>query len=680
MTRDTGDTMEGSSSQAAPSGPLPAESDLHTWSDFEFVDWNAFAEPVTWPLDPGNDLLGLLDGGDGPHLVVDAPPSRHSSSIDLDAAITLQARPNAMAESSSDDGMVVLTPLPSSAMSVLSISTPAADPLGPAILGSPPVGLGLPSGGSSAPSVSENRAAAESSQVVATATVQRTPPTKHPELAQSQGSPSHQGAEIVEVQSSSLSSPSRVSNQTSALDAPAFNCFTMRPILPKSPTKDSSTGSDALQRTSAVLPVLGKRKQNTQAGRKKIKSVRRAGACLRCRIYKESCDENTPCGRCIAVSNTAKVFRQPCYREPLNNVIAFRAGNARAGKIRSEPMVPRWASEDTLVRHVTLFYPFKAAIRASNANLVIQCRKFIPYTWDVLVEPWTISTGDVITLQSSPFTCYDLDTGLTEMTEYLASTKTALLDESLDGVDDQILKLSFAEAIRYSSIYPDSAVSVALSIRAASYFSRTRMVMTGANVLDLPYFGDDRLSVGGGLPIPAVLDYQVDYLAIRHMLDCMKQIVRRLKTLIFSQNVRNGWYEVYLTTFVLLSSLETVHARQIDILRRFESQGGSLLSQVHSTGLTMIKEWEYSAKILIYHYRAILKGMIPFASTWNDEHARDMRQNCRLDEDAISYVRSLAEVIKSRQFELRDACQQDLDNSSAKPLVWISQLYMDDME
>ena len=69
-------------------------------------------------------------------------------------------------------------------------------------------------------------------------------------------------------------------------------------------------------------------------------------------------------------------------------------------------MVPRWAAEDIIVRNVKLFYPFKAATAAANnANLIIQCRKFIPYEWDVLIEPWTIGTGEIIDLQSSPFTC-----------------------------------------------------------------------------------------------------------------------------------------------------------------------------------------------------------------------------------------------------------------------------------
>lgn len=113
---------------------------------------------------------------------------------------------------------------------------------------------------------------------------------------------------------------------------------------------------------------------------------------------------------------------------------------------------------------------------------------------------------------------------------------------------------------------------MALSIRAASYFSRTRMVMGGANVLEMPYYEDARVLINGRLPIPAVLDYQVDYLAIRYMLGCMKQSIHLLKKLIFTQSTQKGWYEIYLATFVLLSSLEIVHARQIQILRRFETK------------------------------------------------------------------------------------------------------------
>ena len=69
---------------------------------------------------------------------------------------------------------------------------------------------------------------------------------------------------------------------------------------------------------------------------------------------------------------------------------------------------------------------------------------------------------------------------------------------------------------------------------------------------------------------------------------------------------------------------------------------------MHSTGSAMIQEWGYSAKILIYHYRVILKGMIPFALAWDDNHEKRMREQCRLDDTALKYIRHVGQVIKGR--------------------------------
>lgn len=91
--------------------------------------------------------------------------------------------------------------------------------------------------------------------------------------------------------------------------------------------------------------------------------------------------------------------------------------------------------------------------------------------------------------------------------------------------------------------------------------------MGGHNVLELSYF--QHLQVYNRVPIPAVLDYQLDYLAIQCMTKQMKKITTRLKDILFVKNNFKSWYEVYLTTFVLLCSLETVHAKQIEILNRF---------------------------------------------------------------------------------------------------------------
>ncbi|KAH7019025.1 hypothetical protein EDB80DRAFT_699706 [Ilyonectria destructans] len=446
------------------------------------------------------------------------------------------------------------------------------------------------------------------------------------------------------------------------------------PKLPRSAVSSSASGLESSPRNPTAPPGKGKRKRNTEAKRNKIKSVRRAGACLRCRIYKEQCDENTPCARCISIASSAKLFRQPCFREPLDIVIAFRAGNARAGKIRSEPIKPNWSAEDLVLKTATLYYPFLKPGANAGVYLSIQCRKFLPDRQDVLIEPWALPNGEVVTITSPPYACYDSDLGSTALEEYLEKCKSALLEEAMDSLNDDIVRSGMIEAERYSSQNPESAVSLAMNIRAATYFSRTRMSMGGPNILELSYFED--LQVHDRVPIPAVLDYQLDYLAIRYMTEQMHRITKRLKKILFAKNNFTSWYEIYLTTFVLLCSLETVHAKQIEILDRFAAKGDRL-PRVECTSSTMIEEWEHSAKILIYHYRAILKGMVPFSTPWDNEQTQRMRSKCSLDEKALDHIRELQLLIKDRDAELQKVSREDLNNSGAKPLVWISQLYVD---
>lgn len=137
------------------------------------------------------------------------------------------------------------------------------------------------------------------------------------------------------------------------------------------------------------------------------------------------------------------------------------------------------------------------------------------------------------------------------------------------------------------SLFQKSAVSSAMNIRAAAHFSRTRLHASGANSLELPYFEQNEVRLRGLVPIPAVLDYQIDYLCIRYMLAQMRDTADRLNEIIFPRSKKDqasgaraehsAWYEVYLTCFVLLCSLESVHQRQIEMVKRWASHVSRLV-------------------------------------------------------------------------------------------------------
>lgn len=60
----------------------------------------------------------------------------------------------------------------------------------------------------------------------------------------------------------------------------------------------------------------------------------------------------------------------------------------------------------------------------------------------------------------------------------------------------------------------------------------------------------------------------------------------------------------------------------------------------------MISEWEHSAQILIYHFRCVLKGMVPFSLSW--DYLNGNRVRAGLDDDSYSYVQNIASLLKDR--------------------------------
>ena len=206
-------------------------------------------------------------------------------------------------------------------------------------------------------------------------------------------------------------------------------------------------------------------------------------------------------------------------------------------------------------------------------------------------------------------------------------------------------------------------MSHALTIRAAAHFSKRRLHLA-ENSLDLPYFEDMRYRVRQGVPIPATLDYQLDYFTIKYMLKRMSFATKRLTHIIYNNKQDPSiWYEVYLACLVLLCSLESVHQGQIQMMQRWgESvslpkpladcdrlmtvlpQASAITAGIEHTSLMMIHEWRHAAKVLLYHYRMILKAMIPFQTPWEQWRIDEMTGSADFDQDSANYVKSVIEI------------------------------------
>ena len=64
----------------------------------------------------------------------------------------------------------------------------------------------------------------------------------------------------------------------------------------------------------------------------------------------------------------------------------------------------------------------------------------------------------------------------------------------------------------------------------------------------------------------------------------------------------------------------------------------------------MIEEWRASAKNLIYHFRCVLKAMVPFSLLWTAQK----QKQANLDNESLSYIKRTAALIEARsEFRLR---------------------------
>lgn len=123
----------------------------------------------------------------------------------------------------------------------------------------------------------------------------------------------------------------------------------------------------------------------------------------------------------------------------------------------------------------------------------------------------------------------------------------------------------------------------------------------------------------------------------------------------------------------------------------------------------MISKWRASAKNLLYHYRVVVRGMVPFSPSWDPEKQKQLE----LDAQSLEYIQTMSKIIvqRSKSFfftftslvhirvflplvmsmpstntlliftpseaELSALREERGDNSSARPLVWLVELFLD---
>ncbi|KAF3020918.1 hypothetical protein E8E14_002226 [Neopestalotiopsis sp. 37M] len=329
----------------------------------------------------------------------------------------------------------------------------------------------------------------------------------------------------------------------------------------------------------------------------------------------------------------------PCLRLSLDDVQAFRAGNSRVGQFRSTLPTYRWSTENPEIRRIRISFQFPPSILTGREapSLLVTCREFLPSTEDQLTNTVVSSDGDEITINFPAYAC-----------------------------------LSLAEARRYAQSRT-TIVSRVLKVHYANFLSENHLVIVGPETLGIEAVNNSKFQENGRVLAPWSIDAQMDVLYIAYFQTHMKHVISGLKKLIFSRDdKRETWYEIFLAIFVLLSNLESVHECQVSYIQRFCKSNGTIFAAANQVKEKMIEEWQQSAKNLIYHFRVVIKGTLPFAQTWTE----DMQEKAGIDNKSMDYIKRISSMAANRREELLKLCTINAVEQDPKPLMWIASLFL----
>lgn len=198
-------------------------------------------------------------------------------------------------------------------------------------------------------------------------------------------------------------------------------------------------------------------------------------------------------------------------------------------------------------------------------HLRFVCREFVPKSEDTHFISWQVH-GKVMTVQLPPFAVCDPPDLKARVSEFLDAACPSVLDYILEGLEDERSILTMKEAMRYTAKNQSKVINLALKIRCASFCSQGWGSITGTETLgierhDFNEFGKCGYAAydrGVDRPLPLSIDHQIDVALLLTIKEYQKTLLKELQRKIF-QKGEKPWYEIYLTTYILLSNLEYVH-------------------------------------------------------------------------------------------------------------------------
>lgn len=401
----------------------------------------------------------------------------------------------------------------------------------------------------------------------------------------------------------------------------------------------------------------------TQVGRKKRRSLteeerqtacelRKRGACLRCLYNHEPCGLGDVCPRCMAISSP-RIWKMPCLRMRLVDAELHRTGFLSYPE--GLPRIDTWVNSKVDIWLYNVGNADPSSSPQSRPRLHITCCQHNPLPGVRHNKSWTKGVMRVdIYLPTYAMKDHQIREASKQMDGLVDAQYDTLVHELGIGQDEIVMR-TLKEAIRQADnceVLKDSLKISVMSRLASKSFN-----LFGANTLGIPQQEDPDCPYYKRIPIPPLLDAQIDKLWMCKMAVLRKKVLTSLRAMIVKRD-RQQWLKIFLIIQVLLFNLEFIYQNQDVQTKQYRERT--------ECQRKMLDGWEHSAENLMAHFHTICHGTIPLEVDWTEEVRN------AADEQSLDFVAELKKMVKSREKDLSEKAK----GGAGQPLVWISALFL----
>ncbi|KAF1831549.1 hypothetical protein BDW02DRAFT_606088 [Decorospora gaudefroyi] len=363
------------------------------------------------------------------------------------------------------------------------------------------------------------------------------------------------------------------------------------------------------------------------------------------------CDEGDPCEKCEKITGHARSFREPCYREHLEDTSLVRRCNGREHQEEAEFLGYDWI-HNSQICEMEIMWNLPGYGPIPNAQpLRIAYRRYSPTrgSLDFAASVWSNKDGQTFSVVQPAYAIYDTANLVLAFERYFSSLQPAIEDWIFARIrQDEVAFHTYQEVVRMRGVNGSKALDLAmrlqcLSVVSQGYGSVFSNGIPGINEYDYRALGRsdyeayDRKSCDR--PLPGAITHQMDVAAVKYLRKLEKLFVKELAALIFKPKIK-PWYELFLAFYVVFWNLEYIHHGAQDYIK---SKNGTLIeNQVSNVVTTQIKKWEFAFPVLLYHWRCILRGYSPFKLA--RENPSELRERGHIDEEGFQYVTRIANL------------------------------------